>query len=128
MRMKEVFADSGYWIARFNPRDDLHNRALEAERMCVGAQVVTSDMVLGEFLNYCAGAPEHIRRLAHNHVKALRTNSLVIIVRQSRALFDGAFESYGSYIDKAWSFVDCASFQIMQQRGISHALAHDHHF
>lgn len=30
--------------------------------------------------------------------------------------------------DKTWSLVDCASFALMQQRGISNALTTDHHF
>ena len=27
--MKRVFADTGYWVALLNPRDDLHQKALE---------------------------------------------------------------------------------------------------
>ncbi len=38
----------------------------------------------------------------------------------------------GSYCksrqDKEWSLVDCASFVVMQQRGIFEALTSDHHF
>jgi predicted nucleic acid-binding protein len=30
--------------------------------------------------------------------------------------------------DKEWSLTDCASFKIMKARGITEALAHDHHF
>jgi predicted nucleic acid-binding protein len=30
--------------------------------------------------------------------------------------------------DKEWSLTDCASFALMRQRGVSEALAHDHHF
>ncbi|EKE25438.1 MAG: hypothetical protein ACD_5C00161G0004, partial [uncultured bacterium] len=38
---------------------------------------------------------------------------------------------YGLYkrmADKDWSLTDCASFEIMKARGITEALAHDHHF
>jgi predicted nucleic acid-binding protein len=39
----------------------------------------------------------------------------------------------GSYLltqrqDKDWSLVDCASFIIMQRRGITETLTTDHHF
>ncbi len=30
--MKRVFADTSYWIALFNPRDELHGRAVAAAR------------------------------------------------------------------------------------------------
>jgi len=30
--MERVFADTGYWIALLNPRDDLHEQALAASR------------------------------------------------------------------------------------------------
>ncbi len=31
-------------------------------------------------------------------------------------------------MDKEWSITDCASFEVMQARGISEALARDLHF
>jgi len=30
--------------------------------------------------------------------------------------------------DKHWSLTDCISFVVMRQRGLTHALAADHHF
>ena len=30
--------------------------------------------------------------------------------------------------DKEWSLVDCASFVVMQQRGLTEVLTTDHHF
>jgi predicted nucleic acid-binding protein len=30
--------------------------------------------------------------------------------------------------DKEWSLTDCASFEIMRERGLTEALAHDQHF
>jgi predicted nucleic acid-binding protein len=37
-------------------------------------------------------------------------------------------ESHRHHADKAWSLTDCASIDLMRQRGIMDALAHDHHF
>ncbi len=31
-------------------------------------------------------------------------------------------------MDKDWSLVDCLSFEVMKSRGITYALAFDHHF
>ena len=49
--MERVFADTGYWIALLNPRDDLHNKATAVARDYGLGQIVTSEMVLTEFLN-----------------------------------------------------------------------------
>lgn len=49
--MKRIFADTSYWIALFNPRDELHARAVAAAQSSSEDQIVTSEMVLVEFLN-----------------------------------------------------------------------------
>jgi predicted nucleic acid-binding protein len=49
--MERVFADTGYWIALLNPRDDLHQKASATSRDYTLNQIVTSEMVLTEFLN-----------------------------------------------------------------------------
>ena len=48
--MERVFADSGYWIALVNPRDNLHQKAHAVLRDLRPAQIVTTEMVLTEFL------------------------------------------------------------------------------
>lgn len=52
--MKPVFADTFYWIALANPRDDAHNRVLDASRRLGSRLIVTTDEVLTEFLAFCA--------------------------------------------------------------------------
>lgn len=54
-----VFVDAGYWIAMLNPEDVLHLRAtLTAERLG-SRRIVTSDMVLVEFLNHVSRFGPH---------------------------------------------------------------------
>lgn len=56
--MERVFADTGYSIALLNARDELHERASAAMRKFTAAQIVTSEMVLTEFLNsFCDYGP-----------------------------------------------------------------------
>jgi predicted nucleic acid-binding protein len=43
-------------------------------------------------------------------------------------LFKRGVELFRTRRDKEWSLTDCISFLVMQQRGISDALTHDHHF
>jgi uncharacterized protein len=35
---------------------------------------------------------------------------------------------FAQHHDKDWSLCDCTSFVLMRERGITHALAADHHF
>ena len=55
--MPEVFADTGYWIALLNGRDNLHSKARELSARFAGATIVTTEMVLTEFLNDLDGGP-----------------------------------------------------------------------
>ena len=52
--MPEVFADTGYWIALFNERDSLHIQARELSARFSDSTIVTSEMVLTEFLNHAS--------------------------------------------------------------------------
>lgn len=49
--MRVVFADTGYWVALLNPRNDLHNKAINLSKALQPAHIVTSEMVLTEVLN-----------------------------------------------------------------------------
>ncbi|MGZ8844433.1 MAG: hypothetical protein ACXW18_12280 [Pyrinomonadaceae bacterium] len=50
--MREVFADTSYFVALFNPNDEWHSRALEVEKQNTGDRVVTTEFVIVEVLNY----------------------------------------------------------------------------
>ena len=47
---------------------------------------------------------------------------------QTAAQFRAAVERYTERPDQAWSLTDCASFIVMEERGITEALAHDRDF
>jgi len=52
--MRRIFADTFYWIASLNPRDQAHARAVSLSKTLQPAQIITTDEVLTEFLNYFA--------------------------------------------------------------------------
>jgi uncharacterized protein len=126
--MTIVFADAGYWIALFNPRDALHNRAIVASQTTQARSIVTSQMVLAEFLNHYSSMGSQFRQRAVEVVESLQQAPEVDVVPQTDEQFIKALRFYAQRQDKEWGFVDCASFLIMQERGILQALAYDEHF
>lgn len=126
--MRVVFADAGYWIALWNPRDPLHQRALAVAATLETAAVVTTQIVLIEALNFMARMGEFRRRFAVQMVQRLRDDPDVEIVPQTDAQFQAAVARYAVRPDQTWSLTDCASFLVMEERNISEALAYDRDF
>lgn len=126
--MRIVFADTGYWIAMANPDDGLHASAKFVTEQLGDIEIVTSEMVLVEFLNFMGRHGEYKRRLASNAVEQILKDPDVEVVLQTSDLFRAAVELYASRLDQRWSVTDCASFLLMDQRGISEALARDRDF
>lgn len=126
--MNAVFADAGYWIALFNPRGRLHDIATTVSQTIQNRSIVTSQLVLMEFLNYYASLGQVFRRRAVEVVRNLQQYPNVEIVPLSNEQFEAALTMYAQRQDKTWGLIDCASFLVMQQRRITEALAYDDHF
>lgn len=126
--MSEVFADTGYWAALQDTRDRLHGRALALTREIESRRIVTTEMVLVEILNMFANRGEQQRNLALEVVERAEHSRDVEIVPQTAMQFRAAAERYGQRPDQTWSLTDCASFIVMEERGITEALAHDRDF
>lgn len=125
--MRQVFADTGYWIALVNPRDQLHAKAISATQLLSPVRILTSEMVLTEVLNSFSDAGP-LRQAVGGMVQKLRGNRNVVIVPQTSEQFESALRRYKQAADKNWSLTDCASFQVMEAERIQAALTHDQHF
>lgn len=127
--MPTVFADAGYWIALWNPKDALHGRAISVVADQLGAYaVVTTQMVLTEALDAMASMGEFRRKLAAQMVQVLEDNPDVEIVPQTDAQFQAAIKRYADRSDQRWGLTDCASFLVMEERNLTDALAYDRDF
>ena len=71
--MRTVFADSGYWIAMYAPSDGIHLEAAAATEGLGSYRIVTSQMVLVEFLNDMGGRGQSLRERAMSVVTSLGT-------------------------------------------------------
>ena len=126
--MRLLFADSGYWIALLFSRDQLHERAKEVTAGLESVVIFTTQMVLTEALNHLAGEGERLRNLAVQMVRGLEARQDVEVIPQTDAQFRAAVERYAARSDQTWSLTDCASFLVMEERGITEALAYDRDF
>ena len=124
--MKVVFADTGYWMALFNPNDSLHEKAIATSKGLGKFRQLTAEMVLDELMAALSRLP--VRALVTRGVEVIRANPNVEVVPQTSIQFREAFELYKRMVDKEWSLTDCASFELMKAGGITEALAHDRHF
>ena len=125
--MKEAFADTGYWIALINPKDELHAKVKSVSKKLGQVIIVTSEMVLTEFANYFSRYG-NLRETAAKMTDDIRSNPNVQLIPQTSVQFQSALSLYRSHTDKQWSLTDCASIQIMRERKIQEALACDVHF
>jgi predicted nucleic acid-binding protein len=126
--LNAVFADTGFWIALLNPRDELHEKARRVSESLGTASVVTSEMVLAELLNDFGARGESLKAAACTLVEQLARNANTAIVPQTDQQFQAALAVYGHRKDKPWGLTDCASQLIMQAHGIRDALTYDRHF
>ena len=126
--MTAVFADAGYWIALWRPRDALHERAATVAYQLGHVAVVTTQMVLTETLNALAATGEFRRQFAVQMVREMEQDPDVEIVPQTDGQFRAAVERYAARSDQRWSLTDCVSFLVMEERNITEALAYDRDF
>jgi predicted nucleic acid-binding protein len=126
--MSDLFLDSSYAIALAAPTDQYHQRALQQadEIEATKARLVTTRAVLLEIGN--ALSRQRYRAAAIQLLQALEADANVTKVSLSDELYARAFELYAQRPDKDWGLIDCVSFVVMTERGLTDALTSDEHF
>ena len=127
-QLAEAFLDAAYAIALSSPGDRYHGKADElAEQMeQEGTRLITTRAVLLEIGN--ALGKQRYRADAVTLLEALEADPNVEITSLTEDLFARAFQLYRSRPDKEWGLIDCVSFTVMQEKGITAALTADDHF
>ena len=123
--MKTTLIDTSFVVAIVNRLDEFHEKALKLSVELDRQQMVVTDAVLLEIGNAFS------RRYKQDcivTVEGFLKSKEVEIVRLDETLFDKAFEFYKAHTDKTYGLVDCISFVVMQEHGITDALTHDRHF
>ena len=71
---------------------------------------------------------ERYRQATAELFDSLEQDPLVEIIPLSEELFAQAFELFRNRPDKEWGLVDCVSFIVMQENGLTEALTPDKHY
>lgn len=125
---RSAFVDSSGWYALIDRRDPAHARASEAVRELVagGFRLLTTDYVIDESctLARMRSGPEAAGRL----LDLLEGTAALDVEWIGPDRFQTARALFRKYLDQGFSFTDCTSFVVMEERELTDALTTDRHF
>lgn len=126
--MEAVFLDTSFILALEDADDQKHETAT---RFWMGfkqkpGKIITTTYVFDETVTFLR------RRITHDkaaHVgKLLLSSPSVELIHISEVQFDKSWKLFLKYHDKGFSFTDCVSFIVMEERGTKEAMTFDEHF
>lgn len=123
--MNRIFVDSGFIIALVNKRDQYHQQAFELATQFENYPLLINDAILLEVGNAL------VRNYKHEAITIIEQfldADEVEIVHLTPQLFTNALSRYKMYQDKEWGLVDCISFVVMWEAGVTQVLTFDRHF
>ena len=92
----------------------------------IAQPLTTTAMVLSEVAS--TFSPRTTRSRFVQLYREMRADPTITIVPVDPELFERGIDLYAARSDKDWSLVDCISFAVMEDSGITEALTGDHHF
>jgi predicted nucleic acid-binding protein len=123
--MSVVFADTFYFLALLDSREERHPQAAEASGD-QQLQIVTTEWVLAEFGDAYSDPKDRADFVAL--YRALVNHPRFKIVPAGTTLFQRGIDLFEQRRDKDWSLTDCISFIVMGDEGLTEALTGDRHF
>ncbi len=107
------------------PRDQHHKNAVRVSSE-LRRPIVITEFVFVELVNALADVESRERAVAL--WERLCGDPTATIVPASTELVAQGLDLYKRRPDKEWSLIDCISFTVMEQHGLTDALTADHHF
>jgi uncharacterized protein len=123
-----LFVDTASWVARSNRRDQWHEQSKVVSSQLENAHLVTTELVLVEYLNYFSAYGMVMREQIAAMVQDIVLAPDVQVIWQTQALFEAGLGLYQARLDKGYSLTDCVSMVVMRQAEIQDVLTHDKHF
>ncbi len=129
--MREIFMDTSAWYAIEDTTDADHETALLFKQEISGKyRLVTTSYVLDETYTLLLISIGYARTVEFkSDIDAIAAAGVLIVIHVSESIEKAAWDIFEKFnTDKEWSFTDCASRVVMEQREISEVFAFDHHF
>ncbi len=126
--MKRVFADTSYWIAIFWKLDQWREQAFAASEQTGDAEIITTETVLIEVLNYFSEFDKYAKQKITLAVETILQDENVLVLHHNHEDFLKALELYKSRLDKGYSLTDCISMNAMRDFNVADVLTNDQHF
>jgi uncharacterized protein len=123
--LADVFVDTSFVVALVNKNDQNHRLALDLSIQYSGKALVTTDAILLEIGNALS---RNFKIESVQIIEEFLTSDDVQVIHLAPPLFRKAFYLYKSHSDKSWGLIDCVSFVVMRETGITEALSADKHF
>jgi predicted nucleic acid-binding protein len=126
--MSQLFLDASFIIALEDADDQNHEKAINFWNGFKKnpQRLITTTYVFNEIVTFLK------RRISYDkasHIgEALLSSSIVELIHISNEDFIKGWNMFLKYHDKDFSFTDCISFLLMNQRGIKEAMTFDKHF
>jgi len=124
-KLGDVFADSVFWIGLVNRRDQ-HHASAAAWSPHVGGTIITTNLVLAETAN--AVSKKSFRKRAGEFIDHVLSNPGIRVITCTETLFLQGLRLFRDRLDKEWSLIDCVSFVVMEEQGLTDSLTSDDHF
>jgi uncharacterized protein len=130
IQMADIFADTSGWANIVDPSQTYHTMAVQFYRDVrqQGERLIVTNYILTELVALLTSPLRVPRSDIIAFVESIHRSPHVKFVYIDESLHVQAWNLPAQRRDKLWSLVDCSSFLIMQQAGITEALTTDHHF
>jgi predicted nucleic acid-binding protein len=116
------FADTSFWVALQTSRDNHHREAAALWRQDRGP-VRTSSLVMGETWTWLRRRAGHDAAL--RFAESIAASARVSIAAVDETIDERAWQWLRRHDERAYSYVDATSFEIMRRERIAEALAFD---
>ncbi|MGA7731988.1 MAG: PIN domain-containing protein [Chloroflexia bacterium] len=129
--MPSIFVDTSAWGYFVDPSEQAyHDKVTELYRNVrdSGDKLVTTSLILTELIALLTSPLRVPRSQAIRFFESIRSAPHIEVVFIDQVRDEQAWNLLSRRPDKLWSLVDCASFVVMQELGITEALTTDHHF
>ena len=128
--MRKIFVDTSGWANFFDTDEPFHSqtRAIYEHARNEGTRLVTTNCVIAELVSLFTSPFRISRPRIIEYIEVIKRSPSIDLIHIDQRLDSQAWNLLTERPDKKWSLVDCSSFVIMQNEGISDSLTTDHHF